>query len=134
MLLDELNPALAHAALAHEVDGVVLGDSSIPDLVLTLQRVSAGEAVYPCGWLRAAHRADGDSIERQLSDRQRDVLELLAEGLGNRSIAEALNISPNTVKFHIRQIYQRLDVTNRVEATLLFQVDRRVPTASSQST
>lgn len=134
VLFDELNPALAHAALAQEVDGVVLGDSSIHDLVRTLERVAAGESVYPGGWLHAAHRADRESIEALLSDRQRDVLELLAAGLGNSSIAECLHISPNTVKFHVRQIYQRLGVKNRVEATLLLQAGQHVPAALSATT
>jgi DNA-binding NarL/FixJ family response regulator len=133
VLFDDLNPALAHAALAHEVDGVVLGDSSIHDLVMTLERVAAGEAVYPGGWLHAAHRADGDSIEALLSARQRDVLELLAAGHGNSHIAACLHISPNTVKFHVRQIYQRLGVKNRVEATLLLQADHS-PLAASHTT
>ncbi len=125
VLLDDLNPSLAHAAVAQGVDGVVLGDSSVRDLALILQRVAAGEAVYPGGWLDAARRADSESIEGLLSDRQRDVLDLLAAGLDNSHIAESLHISPNTVKFHIRQIYQRLGVKNRVEATLLLQAERR---------
>jgi two-component system nitrate/nitrite response regulator NarL len=125
VLFDDLNPTLAHAAVAQGVDGVVLGDSSVRDLALTLQRVAAGEAVYPAGWLGAARRADSESIEGLLSDRQRDVLELLAAGFGNSLIAESLHISPNTVKVHVRQIYQRLGVKNRVEATLLLQAERR---------
>ncbi|HEY5141913.1 MAG TPA: response regulator transcription factor [Solirubrobacteraceae bacterium] len=125
VLIDDLNPTLAHAAVAHGVDGVVLGDASVRDLALILQRVAAGEAVYPGGCLDAARRADSESIEGLLSDRQREVLDLLAAGLGNSHVADALHISPNTVKFHVRQIYQRLGVKNRVEATLLLQSERR---------
>ena len=134
VLIDDLSPCLAHAALAHEVDGVVLGEACINDLVQTLRRVAAGEAVYPGGWLHAAHRADGDSIEVLLSDRQRDVLELVAAGLGNSQIAAALQISPNTVKFHVRQIYQRLGVRNRVEATLLMRGEHRTLAMASPTT
>ena len=104
-----------------------------------LERVADGHCVFPGGWLDAARRADHESIDGLLSDRQRDVLELLAAGLGNRDIADRLNISPNTVKFHVRQIYQRLGVKNRVEATLLLQAEQRAngspaPTASSRAT
>jgi LuxR family transcriptional regulator, maltose regulon positive regulatory protein len=56
-----------------------------------------------------------------LSGRQREVLELLALGASNREIAGRLYISPNTVKFHLREIYSRLGVRNRVEATRRLQ-------------
>ena len=133
VLLDDLNPCLAHAAVAQGVDGIVLGDSSVHDLALILRRVAAGDAVYPGGWLDAARRADSESIEGLLSDRQRDVLDLLAAGFGNSHIAECLHISPNTVKFHIRQIYQRLGVKNRVEATLMLQAERRANGSPEQA-
>ena len=51
-----------------------------------------------------------------LSDRQLEVLELIAAGLDNARIAQRLHISRNTVKFHVRVIYERLGVTNRVQA------------------
>ena len=51
-----------------------------------------------------------------LSSRQLEVLHLLAQGLPNELIAERLFISRNTVKFHVAAIYQRLGVTNRVQA------------------
>jgi DNA-binding NarL/FixJ family response regulator len=51
-----------------------------------------------------------------LSERQREVLELMALGLPNELIAERLFISKNTVKFHVAAIYARLGVHNRVEA------------------
>jgi DNA-binding NarL/FixJ family response regulator len=51
-----------------------------------------------------------------LSPRQREVLHLLSLGMDNDQIAERLYISRNTVKFHVRTIYGRLGVHNRVEA------------------
>jgi DNA-binding NarL/FixJ family response regulator len=56
-----------------------------------------------------------------LSERQREVLELLALGASNGDIAARLYISVNTVKFHVREIYARLGVRNRVEAARLLQ-------------
>ena len=50
-----------------------------------------------------------------LSAREREVMELVAEGMGNREIAEALFISENTVKGHLRRIIDKLKVNNRVE-------------------
>jgi DNA-binding NarL/FixJ family response regulator len=69
--------------------------------------------VFPAGWLAAAASR---SAEAPLSARQLEVLELLAAGLPNAVIARRLFISPNTVKFHVAAIYQRLGVSNRVQA------------------
>ena len=51
-----------------------------------------------------------------LSERELEVLRLVAEGRRNREVAATLVISPNTVKFHLRRIYAKLGVENRVEA------------------
>jgi DNA-binding CsgD family transcriptional regulator len=64
------------------------------------QRVLAGPAYKPLG----------------LSPRQRQILALVAQGQGNEEIAAELDLSSNTVKFHIRALYARLGVRNRVEA------------------
>jgi two-component system, NarL family, response regulator LiaR len=52
----------------------------------------------------------------QLTDRERDVLKAMVEGLNNKEIAETLVISLGTVKFHISNIFQKLAVNSRVEA------------------
>ena len=115
-----LDPELARETLALEVDGVLLKSASCDDVAAGLRRVAAGDAVFPCGWLAAAHRAERDSALAPLSVRQRQVLELLAEGLPNEAIAGRLYISRNTVKFHVAAIYERLGVGNRVEAARRF--------------
>jgi DNA-binding NarL/FixJ family response regulator len=114
MLVPAVAPALARDALALEIDGVLLKSARSDSVVAGLERVAAGDAVFPAGWLAAAHRAVEPAAG--LSERQREVLELLAHGLSNATIAERLFISRNTVKFHVAAIYQRLGVSNRVEA------------------
>jgi DNA-binding NarL/FixJ family response regulator len=114
LLVPEVAPALARDALALEIDGVLLKSARSDSVVAGLERVAAGDAVFPAGWLAAAHRAVESGAG--LSERQREVLELLGQGLSNATIAERLFISKNTVKFHVAAIYQRLGVSNRVEA------------------
>lgn len=53
-----------------------------------------------------------------ISDREFQVLELLAAGRSNKEIASTLHVSPNTVKTHVAKIYSKLEVTRRTEAIL----------------
>jgi two-component system, NarL family, response regulator DesR len=115
LLVPGVESDLARDTLQLAIDGVLLKRSSSDDVIAGLHRIVAGDAVFPAGWLAAAHRA-GHSVECTLSVRQLEVLELLAQGMGNERIAERLYISRNTVKFHVAAIYQRLGVRNRVQA------------------
>ena len=54
--------------------------------------------------------------EPQLSEREAEVLRWLAQGLPNQEIASKLVVSENTVRFHLKNIYEKLHVTNRTEA------------------
>jgi DNA-binding NarL/FixJ family response regulator len=59
---------------------------------------------------------DVDTLIEELTERETEVLQLLAQGLANKQIALQLDISSHTVKFHVSSIYTKLDVTNRTEA------------------
>lgn len=59
--------------------------------------------------------ADEDLAE-ELTGRESEVLQLLAQGMANKQIALRLNISEHTIKFHVSSIYAKLGVTNRTEA------------------
>jgi DNA-binding NarL/FixJ family response regulator len=56
-----------------------------------------------------------------LSDREREVLELVMHGLGNKAIADRLGVSVAAVKFHLQHIYEKLHVHSRTEAALKFK-------------
>jgi LuxR family transcriptional regulator, maltose regulon positive regulatory protein len=64
---------------------------------------------------------------RTLSAREREVLELIAEGLANQEIAEQLFISLSTVKVHVRHIFEKLNVRTRTEAALVCVAERDAP-------
>ncbi len=116
VVADARTEALSVAARDGELDGVVLASAGGEELVTALAQVVAGHAVFPAGWLRQVKRSAQDSPLGQLSPRQREVLQLLSLGMDNDQIAARLFISRNTVKFHVRTIYGRLGVHNRVEA------------------
>jgi DNA-binding NarL/FixJ family response regulator len=65
---------------------------------------------------RSFDAEDGEWIDEPLTVRERDVLELLAEGLPNKAIAARLGISDQTVKFHIASLLSKLGASNRTEA------------------
>jgi DNA-binding NarL/FixJ family response regulator len=112
----EVDGTLAREVAMHGVHAVVLKSSSIADVIGTLQNVARGRTSFPAAVLeRLSERPDA----RGLSSRQLEVLEELALGRSNDEIARNLFISTNTVKFHLRAIYERLDVRNRVEAAQL---------------
>jgi DNA-binding NarL/FixJ family response regulator len=117
VIADAVDEALSVAARDGDLDGVVLASANGAELAAAVAQVVAGHAVFPAGWLRQVREAAGASPLAQLSPRQREVLELLALGMDNDQIAARLYISRNTVKFHVRTIYERLGVHNRVEAT-----------------
>ena len=58
------------------------------------------------------------SDQDQLSDREREVLTLVADGLANKQIARHLSITERTVKAHLTSIFQRIGVTDRTQAAL----------------
>jgi LuxR family maltose regulon positive regulatory protein len=72
-------------------------------------------AAFPQGESLARNREAG-SGSPELSDREREILSLVAAGLSNQAIAERLVISITTVKTHVRNIFHKLGVSSRIQA------------------
>ncbi|WP_205698623.1 response regulator transcription factor [Conexibacter sp. SYSU D00693] len=117
LMASELDAALVGLALEHRVDGVLLATYPPQEVLAALRHIAGGHAIFPDGWqeLMAVH-VPRVSAMPELSQRQREVLDLLASGRRNDEIANELLLSPNTVKFHVRAIFSRLGVRNRAEA------------------
>jgi DNA-binding NarL/FixJ family response regulator len=101
--------------------------SDIAVLADALRRIAEGECVLdPTIVARLLNRAREQSPLHELTDREREVLALMAEGRSNHAIGEQLFVSPKTVETHIRQIFQKLGLTGspqsnrRVLAVLAF--------------
>lgn len=98
--------------------GYVVKDVDTTELVRAIRAVSRGESAFDSRSASAVIRSlngQGSTIER-LTDRELEVLRLLATGLSNNSIGTRLFISATTVKFHVSNIMRKLGVSRRAEA------------------
>jgi DNA-binding NarL/FixJ family response regulator len=118
IVADALEPALVSFVLDQGVGGLLLSDAAARDVAACLDHVAHGRAVLPSGWQGALSADRNDPLDT-LSGRQMEVLVLLAEGYSYEEIGTRLFISLNTVKFHVRSIFVRLSVRNRMAAARL---------------
>jgi DNA-binding NarL/FixJ family response regulator len=109
------------ATITAGATGYVLKTSPIDELVAAVRATAAGEPVFSSEL--AGHLLDLDLAEhvddeawQRLTDRERDVLRLLARGRAYRDIAGELVVSVKTVETHVRNVLHKLQVTNRHEA------------------
>lgn len=114
MLCQEISEEVVRCAIEYRVSGVILKSYSTEDIRAAIGYMATGRTIMPADWQWVATRPKKGQLE--LSPRHRQILSLIAEGRRNEEIAGELGISPNTAKFHIRAIYSRLGVRNRVEA------------------
>jgi DNA-binding NarL/FixJ family response regulator len=106
--------------------GYLVKDSSIEELMRGINAAAIGESLISppiaskvLQRMRAVTLDQGaETIRAELSDRELDVLRLIANGKDNSEIAEALHISPKTVKNHISNILMKLQIDNRIQAAV----------------
>jgi DNA-binding NarL/FixJ family response regulator len=99
-----------HAAHLAGASGFVAKDCSANDLLAAIRKAADDEPRFV--W-------SPDATRGSLSSRQQQILNLMAQGATNQSIADALGLSVDTVKHHTTLIYRRLDVRNRAAAVHL---------------
>jgi DNA-binding NarL/FixJ family response regulator len=107
-------PEEIQAALARGADGFILKSVNPDDLPSALRQVHEG-TVFHAGASSGAPPATGAEIAG-LTDREVTLVRALARGLSNKQISQELWITEQTVKFHLSNIYRKLDVANRTGA------------------
>lgn len=107
-------------AMAAGAAGFVSRSESVERLLETCAAVAKGQMVFPFLDVRGLRQ---DPIE-SLSPRERVLLEALSKGLTNRELAKELEISENTVKFHLSNLFEKLSVKNRAQAIAFFYANR----------
>ena len=116
---EHIFPAIRAGALSY-----LLKDISLPDLADAIRKAARGEAVmHPHIAARVVQELDGASHHdmasyAHLSEREREVLHLIAEGLSNADIAARLVLSEKTVKSHVRNILGKLHLADRTQAAI----------------
>jgi DNA-binding NarL/FixJ family response regulator len=106
-------------AISAGADGYLLKHSEPDEITAAVRSVHAGDAPLDPKAARAV--LDAGRMLREtvaLSEREREVLLLVREGLANKQIARRLGITERTVKAHLTKIFQRIDVTGRTQAAM----------------
>ena len=123
LLLLSYDPQLARAIAALPVRawGLLSPDVGEEELLAAVNAVHEGLLAGAPALIQpllgpTTHLDEQEELLEELTDREGEILQLLARGLANKQIAARLGISEHTVKFHVSAIYSKLGVTNRTEA------------------
>lgn len=123
-------------AIKAGVKGYLLKDADAEELLAVIQRVAQGESALDPAltaqvFAAVRHPPPLPNIIEALTERERDILRLLAGGHDNRAIAAQLYLSEKTVGNRLSEIFQKLNVTNRTQAALLAVHHGLIPAAES---
>jgi DNA-binding NarL/FixJ family response regulator len=118
-----------YSALRGGASGFLLKDTPPGDLLSAIRVVAAGDALLAPGITKRLIREFAtrpappmpfsDRVPRTITEREREVLVLVAMGLSNREIAEHLHIGPGTAKTHVRHLLTKLDARDRVQLVII---------------
>ena len=116
-----------YEALRAGASGFLLKRSPAEDLVAGIRIVAAGDALLAPSITRRllshfatppSPRSEDVSLLNRLTQREREVFELVAQGLSNSEIAERLFLTEGTVKTHVNHIFEKLEVRDRTQAVI----------------
>lgn len=125
-----IDPSDVSSAIKHGVRGIVLKDQAPDDLLTCLSVVARGGR-----WIDRACRVaacSAPSTERldRLSRQEQRIASLVSSGLSNRDIARELNVTEGTVKVHLRNIFDKLEVTSRTAVAVMTLAQGPLPAES----
>jgi DNA-binding NarL/FixJ family response regulator len=136
-----------YEALSAGASGFVLKDDPPEQLIAAVRTVAAGDALLsPAITKRVIKqftrlpRPEPPKELNELTEREREILRLIAGGLSNAEIGQELFITDTTVKTHVTHILQKLNLRDRVQAVVLvyqtglFEADTRLPASRDEST
>ena len=123
------NPAYMAKAVAAGAAGYILKGTSRDELLQAVRAVAEGGMLWDRGLMQqvvrktvqglpAASPKDEEQLVESLTTREREILTLIAQGMNNREISEALSVTISTVKTHIEHILAKLQATDRVQAAV----------------
>jgi len=117
------NPASIARAIALGASGFLLKDSTRDELISAIRTAAGGESVWSREKLRSVSGALRtprltNNLEVSLSEREGEVLRLMTNGLTNKQIAQAMNISYETVKEHVQHVLRKIGLTDRTQAAV----------------
>jgi two-component system, NarL family, response regulator YdfI len=105
-------PFATDSLMRQQVAGILLAEASTEQLIAALHAAASG-----LKFLQPLKKRINSLLQPEtLTQRELEILRLIADGEGNKSIANLLNISQHTVKFHISSIFEKLNVSSRTEA------------------
>jgi DNA-binding NarL/FixJ family response regulator len=112
----QLDLGLAWATLKNGADGFVHAQMHPAQVLRAVEVVQKGELAAPRGLLGYFLSQNENPKLGDLTARQREILEMVVEGLSNAEIARRLYLSESTIKQHLRAVYKELGVRNRTQA------------------
>jgi DNA-binding NarL/FixJ family response regulator len=119
MLTSFAEPQHVNAALDAGAVGYLLKDAESDEIARAIRAANRGEAPFSARaagalLMRRAQRRPGED----LTPREREILDLVGQGLANKQISRRLNIKEKTVKAHLTNVFQRIGVSDRTSAAL----------------
>lgn len=109
------------SAIRAGADGYLLKDVPSNEVIQAIRTVARGESIIHPSMTKKLldfHQEQNNSQVSELTEREKETLALLVEGLTNKDIAERLNISDKTVKIHVSNIFKKLNVKSRSQAVI----------------
>ena len=125
-----------YASLRAGASGYLLKESPVEEIAVAIRVVANGQSLFSPPMAAKllsefnvlSRRVEAEHDGRRLTDRELEVLRLIARGLSNKDIASELVIAQNTVRNHVRNILEKLQVRSRVEAAMYAVREKLVDT------